>query len=132
MRKRAAGRCRQDLTDQPFCACNIGRSRVGQLTDHASRERARQPALRVDRSRVERQRMLEQADGLGIVVACWALVPRSPSPENVVQRIWMLGRPGGLCSDQLEVEGVSNPGCDLVLQGEQIARVAVEPLRPEM
>jgi hypothetical protein len=44
----------------------------------------------------------------------------------------MLGRPGGLRSEQLDAERVRDPACDLVLQREQIAGVAVEPLRPEM
>ena len=44
----------------------------------------------------------------------------------------MLGRPGGLRADQLEVERDRDPARDLVLQSEQIARVAVEPLGPEM
>jgi hypothetical protein len=44
----------------------------------------------------------------------------------------MLGRPGGLRSDQLDAEGVGEAARDLVLQGEQIARVAIEPLGPKM
>jgi hypothetical protein len=44
----------------------------------------------------------------------------------------MLGGPGGLCGDQLEVERDSDLARDLVLQGEQIARVAIETLGPQM
>jgi hypothetical protein len=44
----------------------------------------------------------------------------------------MLGRPGCLRSDQLQVERVCNPASYLALQGEQINRVAVEPLGPQM
>src|SRR5262245_9524824 len=44
----------------------------------------------------------------------------------------MLGRPGRLRSDELDAERVREPGGDLVLKSEQIASVAVEPLRPEM
>jgi hypothetical protein len=44
----------------------------------------------------------------------------------------MLGRPGGLHSDQLDAERDREPARDLVLQGEQIARIAVEPLCPKM
>ncbi len=44
----------------------------------------------------------------------------------------MLGRPGGLRGYQLDAERVREPARDLVLQSEQIARVAVEPLGPQM
>ena len=44
----------------------------------------------------------------------------------------MLGRPGSLRSDQLDAERVRDLARYLVLQGEQIAGVASEPLRPEM
>ena len=50
----------------------------------------------------------------------------------MVERIGMPGRPGGLRSDQLDAERVRDPARDLVLQREQIARVAVEPFSPEM
>jgi hypothetical protein len=53
-------------------------------------------------------------------------------PENAVERVGMLGRPGGLRTDQLDTEGVREPARDLLLQSEKIARVAVEPLRPRM
>ena len=42
----------------------------------------------------------------------------------------MLGRPGGLRSDQLDTERVREPARDLALQDKQIVRVAVEPIRP--
>ena len=44
----------------------------------------------------------------------------------------MLGRLGGRSSDQLDAQRVREPARDLVLQSEQIDRVAVEPLCPEM
>jgi hypothetical protein len=44
----------------------------------------------------------------------------------------MLGRSGGLRSDQLDAESVRDPARDLVLQGEEIARVTVEALGPKM
>src|SRR5260370_25993779 len=44
----------------------------------------------------------------------------------------MLGWPGGLRSDQLDAKRVREPARDLILQSEQIARVAVEPLPPKM
>ena len=43
----------------------------------------------------------------------------------------MLGRPGGLSAGQFDVERNCDPARDFVLQGEQIARVAVEPFRPK-
>ena len=44
----------------------------------------------------------------------------------------MLGRPGGFHSGKLKVKRNSNSVRDLVLKREQIARVIVEPLGPEM
>jgi len=44
----------------------------------------------------------------------------------------MLGRPGSLRSDQLDAQRVRGPARDLVLQSEQIAHIAVEPLGPKM
>ena len=132
MRKRAAGRCRQGLPDQSFRARDVGCGRVGHFIEHAARERGRQPALRLDGPRIERQRALEQADRLRIFVTRRRLRHCGASPENVVQRVGILGRPGGLRADQREVERDRDPARDLVLQGEQIARVAVEPLGPQM
>ena len=44
----------------------------------------------------------------------------------------MLSRPGGLRRDQLDAERVSELARYLVLQGEQIACVAIEALGPQM
>jgi hypothetical protein len=44
----------------------------------------------------------------------------------------MLGRSDGLRSNQFDAKRVREPACDLVLQGEQITCVAVEPFRPKM
>jgi hypothetical protein len=42
----------------------------------------------------------------------------------------MIGRACGFRADQLEVQRDGDPARDLVLQGEQMADVAVEPLGP--
>src|SRR5215471_794327 len=44
----------------------------------------------------------------------------------------MLGRPDSLRSNQLDVELICDPAGNFVLQGKQIAHVAVQPLRPQM
>jgi hypothetical protein len=44
----------------------------------------------------------------------------------------MFGQSGGLRADQLEIERDRDSTGDLILQGEQIAQVAIEPLSPEM
>ena len=44
----------------------------------------------------------------------------------------MLDRPGGRRVDQLEVERNRDPVRNLLLHGEQVARVTVEPLCPQM
>src|SRR6516162_2432185 len=56
---------------------------------------------------------------------------RTP-PENVVERVGMLGGPRSLSSDQLYIERYRDPARDLVLQSEQIGHVAVESLSPQM
>jgi hypothetical protein len=43
-----------------------------------------------------------------------------------------MGWPGSLHADQLKIELDRDPARDVVLQGEQIVRVAVETLGPEM
>jgi len=44
----------------------------------------------------------------------------------------MLARPASLRCDQLDTKGARELARDLVLQSEQIADVAVEPLGPKM
>ena len=60
------------------------------------------------------------------------LKSHSAPSENIVERIGMLGRPGGLRRNQLDAERVREPARDLVLQSEQVACVAVEPIPPKM
>ena len=64
MRKRAAGRCRQSLLDQPFRTCDVGRGRVAHIIKHAGASTfANQLCASTDRW-IERQCALEQADRL--------------------------------------------------------------------
>src|SRR5260370_24120293 len=83
-------------------------------------------------SRIEGQCALEQANGVGKAGPSSRLVYYGTSAENILQRVGVLGRTTGLRGDQLEVERDGDPAGDLVLQGEEIARVAIEPLSPEM
>ena len=69
MRVCIARRRRQDLIDQPFRTCDVGRRRVGHSIEHSARERARQSALCLYGLRIERQRVLEQPNPLYIAVA---------------------------------------------------------------
>ena len=89
MHKRAAGRCLQHLPDQPFRTRDVGCGRRGHLIKHPSREHDRQPALRLDRLWIERQRVLEKADRLCIDIARNWLKPGGASPKNVLRRIGM-------------------------------------------
>ena len=57
---------------------------------------------------------------------------RGACPEYEIQRISIVGRPGGLSIGQFEVERNSDAAGDVVLQCEQIADIAVELLRPQM
>ena len=60
------------------------------------------------------------------------LQPCGASSKHVVQHVGIIGRQGSLRSDQFEIEGVCDPTRDLVLQGEEIAGVAIESLGPQM
>ena len=83
--------------------------------------------------RIERQGTLEQGDRAPRRCrAIGGFEPCGASPENVVQRVGIGGRPGGLRADQREIERDSDAAGDLVLQGKQIADVALEPLGPQM
>src|SRR6516225_4434467 len=44
----------------------------------------------------------------------------------------MIRRAGGFRGEQLQVQGGGDPPRDLVLQGEEIPHVAIEPLRPHL
>src|SRR5260370_31418155 len=95
-----------------------------------TRGRARQHALHLDGMRIEHQGELQKSDSLSIPFArCWPRM-RSAGAENVFQHIGTLGSTGGLRCDQLLVERDGDPGGDVVLQSEQIARIAIEPLGP--
>jgi len=67
---------------------------------------------------------------LGMGGARHRLQPGGASPQDVVERIRIIGRPSGLRCNQLDAERVRDPARDLGLQGEEIASVAVEPLCP--
>ncbi len=54
------------------------------------------------------------------------------SPKNEVHRIRIGGRFGVLSRDQLKAERNSDLAGDLVLDGEQITDVAIEPLGPSV
>src|SRR5262249_15916390 len=56
---------------------------------------------------------------------------RTPA-EDVFERVGFAARPRRLDSDQLEIERHSNSACNLVLDSEQVADLAIEPLRPQM
>ena len=74
--------------------------------------------------------MLQQADLLCKAISCPRFQPSGATPQNVVERIGVIGRPGGLCSDQFDAERVREPVRDFILCGEQVSYVLVEMLRP--
>src|SRR6516165_5064362 len=88
--------------------------------------------LRLDGLWIERQRALEQIYGVPEVFGRLGLRHYSTPAETVVERIGILCRSGGLRGDQFKIERESDPPRDIVLQCEQVAHVAVEPLGPEM
>src|SRR5262249_24745777 len=98
--------------------------------EHAARKRVRQIALSFGGMRIERQGALEQVNRLGKAVARWRFIRCGTSAENIVQRDRLRSRPGGLRTDQREVECDRDAARDLVLQGEQIDDVALEPFGP--
>ena len=132
MRKQVARRRCQGLFGQRFRADKISRWRVAHVIHDKRDERDRQPTLRLDRLRIELQRALEHPDCLRTGFTRWRLRTRRAPSEDIIQRIGILGCARGLRVDQLKVERDRNPARDFVLHGEQISRVAVEALGPEM
>jgi len=120
----------QGLVDQRSGAFEIGAFRVGRSPLSALHEHRGQSALCLDRPRIERQRTLEQADGLGSVLARRTPENCRAAPKNVVERIGVLGWPRGLPVEQLYIERNRDPAGYLVLEREDIAHVAVEALSP--
>src|SRR4029077_17341928 len=106
MRIRAAGLCCQGLADQPFRTSQVARGLAGCSNEHAADELVCQSDLCLHGLRIERQRVLERADLLCLVLTRIRLQPRVASAENVVQRVGMLSRPGGFVSDQLDAQRV--------------------------
>ena len=111
MRKRAAGRRRQGLPDKFFRAAISAAAESLIFIDHAGHQRGRQQALRLDRPRIERQRALEQ-----LIASAWLSRVRrlrncGASPEDVIQRIGMLGRPGGLRANPAQGRARRRSGC---------------------
>jgi len=81
---------------------------------------------------IECQRLLEQRNRIRTVLTRRRLQPYRAAAQNVIARVGALARPGCCGVDELEVERNRDPVGNLVLPGEQIAGVAVEPLCPQM
>jgi hypothetical protein len=94
------------LADQPFHTSQVARGLAGRSVEHAADERVCQSDLCLDGLRIERQRVLEQADLLCLILTRIRLQPRGASAENVVLRIGMLARPSGFGSDQLDAQRI--------------------------
>jgi hypothetical protein len=71
--------------------------------------------------------MLEEAYYSQIVVTRRWVVPRGTCAENILLHVGVLGRSGGLGTEQLKVEGDRDPARDLVLQGDRVNRSPVSP-----
>jgi hypothetical protein len=76
--------------------------------------------------------MLEETDFLGEAVSPRPLIQGGASAKNVIEHLGSIDRAGGFRRYHFQAEGGCDPAGDLVLQREQIIRVAVEPLRPQM
>ena len=104
MRHRGAGRCRHGLSGEPFRAREVGPARTGPSSHHASTQHVCQAALRLGGPGVECQGVLKQAYRLRVSVARRRLPECGDAPQNVVKRIGIRGRPGGLSGKQLQVK----------------------------
>src|SRR5262249_51710153 len=116
-RDRAARRGGESTLDQLFRARYIGVRRVGHKIKGTGGKFDRQPALRCDGPRIERQGALEQQNLLRPALA--RRRPQSPGApaQNVVARVRTLDWLGGGGLHQFEVERDSDPIRDFVLQG---------------
>jgi hypothetical protein len=123
---------RQGAFGQLFRIRDIGRRCLGHDVKDPGGERDCQPTLRNDGLSIECQGPLEEVNRLRAVLPRGGLQPRGAPPQDELLGILPLHGFGRSGLDQLEIEGVSYPAGDLVLQRKQIAGVASEPLRPEM
>ncbi len=106
--------------------------KIAELVEHAHDQHRGEPGLRVGRAGIERQRRLEIAHRFVVGLARNRLCHLGAAAQDVVERIRMGDRAGGLGDRQLGLQCAGDARGDLVLQREQIAEVAVEPLRPEL
>jgi hypothetical protein len=87
--------------------------------------------LGFDRDWSERQRAFVQLDLLSVALARWRPTG-GDAAQQIVARVGILGRPGGLREDEFNVESDRYPACDFVLKSEQITGITVETLCPQM
>jgi hypothetical protein len=91
-----------------------------------------QPALRLDRARVERQGMLEQVYGFLDALKHIASAEYGAPPEEIIQRVGSIRRVGRLRINQFPTECVGDAARDLALNGEKVADILVKMVCPEM
>jgi hypothetical protein len=90
---------RQGSPGQTFCARDVGSGRVSHSIHRPAGERARQPALRLDGVRIERQRALKHADRFRTGVACLRLRLR---PKLVAEESFLTWTDDGLAASSGE------------------------------
>src|SRR5262249_13552025 len=95
-------------------------------------ERGGQQGLRLDGAGVENQSPLIAVDRLRKGLTRTPLIVFCTTPENVIQRLWIVGWSGRLHANQFEVKRVRDPTGDFTLQREEVAEVAVEPISPQI
>jgi len=86
----AARRCSKRLLDQFLRALNISGPSIGLPTKDAGREYMRYPRLRLHGLRIERQRLLEQADRVRIIIAYRPLIVCGTPAQDIVESVGML------------------------------------------
>jgi hypothetical protein len=132
MRERPGRESCQGSLGERFRTSDVGSRRLAHLIMDAACESCREPTLRLKGRRIELQCAPEPTDRFGVIVARTRLRHSSASTENAVDRVGMLCRPGRLPADQLDIKRDGDPTRDLVLQSEQIARITVKLLGPQM
>jgi hypothetical protein len=91
MRLRAIGRCGQDRSDKFLRSSDVSGRRIGHCFKHLAYQRPRQPTLRIDRERIERQCALEEPHDFNISFSGDRFIECGSPPKDVIESVRMIG-----------------------------------------
>ncbi len=84
------------------------------------------------RAGIERKGTLKPLDGTVAGIKREWLGQSGPASENAIHRVRPFHTAARFCDRQFEIEGGCDPAYDFILQCEEVANPAIEPLSPKM